>query len=66
MEKSVLVHMAIPLLLELFIVFVIFNIGCLQRSFWVIFNCGISDTNIICILYEFQVRLLYAYVGTGS
>jgi len=58
--------MAIPLLLELFIVFVIFNIGCLHRSCWVSFNFGLSDTSIIRTLHEFQVRLLYAYAGTGS
>jgi len=62
----VLVHMTVPLLLELFIVFVIFNIGCLQRSCWASFNFSLSDASIICTLCEFQVRLLYTYAGTGS
>jgi hypothetical protein len=62
----VLVHVAVPLLLEPFIVLVIFNIGCLQRSSWVSFNFGLSDTSIIRTLREFQVRLLYVHAGTRS
>ena len=58
--------MAVPILLELFIVFVIFNIGCLHRSCWFSFYFDINDISIILILHEFQVRLLNAYAGTGS
>lgn len=67
MEKlTVLVHIAVLLLPEQFIEFVIFNIGCLQRSCSVSFYFGVCDTSICCSLHEFQVRLLNAYAGTGS